>query len=225
VSDRGAGTRKTRSAVVADELRRMIRSGELPSGTRLRQDELAERFAVSSTPVREALALLTRERLVRHDAHRGAVVFPPTERDVRENFEIRLALEPLATGLAAGEFNRAGIAHLQELVARVDQAVGEVLSGGDLTAYEQTDRALHRAIFAAAERPRLLEMIESLRDAAAAYAHLHTPRGLDPQLLHRLHGQHQQLVDALRQGDADRAQRLAADHVWLTAEGSGAAVR
>jgi DNA-binding GntR family transcriptional regulator len=225
VSERGAGTRKTRSATVADELRRMIRAGELAPGTRLRQDELAERFGVSSTPVREALTLLTRERLVRHDAHRGAVVFPPTQRDVLENFEIRLALEPLATRLAAGEFNRAGIAHLEELVARVDQAVGAVLSGGDLTAYEQTDRALHRAIFAAADRPRLLEMIESLRDAAAAYAHLHVPQGVDEQLLRRLHEHHAQLVDALRTGDADRAQALAADHVWLTAEGSGAAVR
>jgi DNA-binding GntR family transcriptional regulator len=225
MTDLAAGSKPTRSAVVADELRRMIRSGELPAGTRLRQDELAERFGVSSTPVREALTMLRRERLVRHDAHRGAVVFPPTQADVVENFEIRLALEPLATRLAAGAFNAAGIAHLHDLAARVDEAVDQALAGGDLTSYEQTDRALHRAIFAAAGRPQLLEMIESLRDAAAAYAHLHTPRGFDPQLLQRLHGHHAQLVDALRAGDGERAQRLAADHVWLTAEGSGAAVR
>jgi DNA-binding GntR family transcriptional regulator len=65
---------KTRAAAVADELRRMIRAGELAPGTPLRQDHLAAQFGVSSTPVREALTTLVRERLVRYDPHRGARV-------------------------------------------------------------------------------------------------------------------------------------------------------
>jgi DNA-binding GntR family transcriptional regulator len=210
---------KTRAVAVADALRDMIRSGELAPGAPLRQDHLAQQFGVSSTPVREALAILVRERLVRHDPHRGAIVFPPTDADIRENFEIRLALEPLATRLAAEHRADATVAHLRELLPAVDAAV----AAADPAAYEQADRAFHLAIFAAAERPQLLEMITALRDATVAWAHLHTSDGIDAALLARLHAQHAQLVDAIADQDGDRAHALAADHVWLTAEGSGAA--
>jgi DNA-binding GntR family transcriptional regulator len=208
---------KTRAAAVADELRRMIRAGELAPGTPLRQDHLAAEFGVSSTPVREALTMLARERLVRHDPHRGAIVYPPTAADVRENFEIRLALEPVATGLAAAHRPDDAVGHLRELLPALDAAV----SDADPAAYEQADGAFHRALFAAADRPLMLEMIESLRDAAAAYVHLHPAAGVDPQLLARLHAHHAQLVDAIADRDAERARQLAADHVWLTAEGAG----
>jgi DNA-binding GntR family transcriptional regulator len=210
---------KTRAAAVADELRRMIRAGELAPGTPLRQDHLAAQFGVSSTPVREALTTLVRERLVRYDPHRGAVVYPPTATDVRENFEIRLALEPLASRLAAEQCEDAAVAHLRELLPALDTAV----ASADAAAYEHADGAFHQALFAAAQRPQLLEMLTALRDAAAAWAHLHTAAGIDPALLARLHAQHAQLVDAVADGDGERAQALAADHVWLTAEGSGAA--
>src|ERR1700758_5490422 len=90
---------RTRAEAVAERLRQMIISGELAPGTRLRQAEIAELFNVSTTPVREAFTSLAREGFVRQDAHRGVEVFHPTEADIRENYEIRLALEPLATEL------------------------------------------------------------------------------------------------------------------------------
>lgn len=212
----------TRAARITHELREMIRSGELAPGTRLRQDHLAAQFGVSSTPVREALATLAKERLIRHSSHRGAIVFPPTMDDVRENFEIRLALEPLATELAAVHVNGERLRHLrEELLPAVDAAVESATRDGAAERYESADREFHNEIFAAAERPRLLEMIQSLRDAAASYAHLHTPEGIDPDLLRRLHKQHGQLLDMLEQGDPSGARQLALDHVLLTAHGSG----
>ena len=63
------------------------------AGTKLRQVEIARRFGVSTTPVREALAALQREGLVRLHPQRGAVVFVPTVEDLREHYEIRAALE------------------------------------------------------------------------------------------------------------------------------------
>lgn len=212
-------TAKTRAVAVADALRDMIRSGELAPGSPLRQDHLAAEFGVSSTPVREALAILVRERLVRHDPHRGAIVYPPTAADIRENFEIRLALEPVATRLAAEHRAAATVDHLRELLPALDTAAADA----DPVGYAAADGAFHRAIFAAADRPLMLEMIESLRNAAAAYAHLNMPSGVDLELLARLHAHHAQLVDAIAARDAKRARQLAAEHVWLTAEGSGAA--
>jgi DNA-binding GntR family transcriptional regulator len=68
----------TRSEAVAGELRRMIQSGEFPPGARLRQAEIAARFGMSTTPVREAFMILAQEGIVRQDAHRGVVVFQPS---------------------------------------------------------------------------------------------------------------------------------------------------
>lgn len=210
----------TLAMTITQELRRMIQSGELPAGTPLRQVELAERFGVSTTPVREALTALAREGVIRHDAHRGAVVFPPSHEDIRENFEIRLALEPLASGLAAGHLPDTELVALEELAAELQETVAEDEDPTMLDRYERLDRAFHSRIFAAARRPRLASMIESLRDAFAAYAHLYEP-GAGPDLLPALQAQHAQLIAALQRGDAVAASKIAADHVWLTGSRHG----
>lgn len=213
----------TRAAAVADELRRRIQTGVLAPGTRLRQAEIAAWFGVSTTPVREAFTVLAKQGLVRHDVHRGVTVYPPTVDDVRENFEIRLALEPLATELAAERAEEHDLKVLDEQVEQLGRAVEGFATGDDLAAYERLDRVFHLRIFAIAHRPRLLEMIESLRDAAVAYAHLHRPSGVDRELLLALQEQHRLLAERLRRGDAPGARRVATDHVWLTGQGASPA--
>jgi len=216
-----AGSVSTTLAMnLARELRRMIQTGELAAGTRLRQSDLAARFGVSTTPVREALTALAHEGLIRHDAHRGAVVFPPTRADIRENFEIRLALEPLASGLAAAQLADDDLDALDELLLGLGEVVADPAGAGELERYELLDRRFHGRIFAAAKRPRLAVMIESLRDAAAAYAHIYAG-GAAPDLVRALQAQHEQLTAALRRRDAAAASRIAADHVWLTGSRHG----
>src|SRR5213593_1234309 len=81
---------RTRAEAIAAELRRAILVGELAPGDRLRQAEMAERYGVSTTPVREAFTALAGEGLVRQDAHRGVVVFSPSVDEVSETYEIRI---------------------------------------------------------------------------------------------------------------------------------------
>ena len=107
---------RTISGAVAARLRQEIVAGELPAGTRLRQVEIARRLGVSTTPVREALAALQREGLVRLHPQRGAVVFLPSVDDLREHYEIRIALEELAVGKAAERFERDWAAPLEEML-------------------------------------------------------------------------------------------------------------
>jgi DNA-binding GntR family transcriptional regulator len=94
-------------------------------------------------------------------------------------------------------------------------------TAAQLGRYEQLERAFHARIFAAADRPRLAEIIDSLRDASAAYAHLHKVADDPTQLLTALQAQHEQLVTAQRRSDAQATARIAADHVWLTGERHG----
>ena len=76
-------------------------SGEIPVGARLRQEHLAAEYAVSRTPVREALRKLQATGTVLLRPNQGAIVRGPTVRDIREAYEVRAELEALAAELAA----------------------------------------------------------------------------------------------------------------------------
>ncbi len=201
-----SGFGATRASAVEDELRRQILSGELAAGTHLRQAELAARFDVSTTPVREALGALARMGLVRHDAQRGAVVFTPTAEDVRENYEMRIALEPLAAELAAKSLHAEQLRHLDEVIAGMRESDNQ-------TDYQRLNREFHRTIYASAGRPRLLEIIESLRDAFEAYIQLEAAGKPDPQYLAMAHEQHEAIAVALKDRDPKRAGKLVKRHL------------
>src|ERR1700710_2315267 len=90
-------TSRTISAAVARERREDIQRGVLAPGTPLRQTEIAAQYGVSTTPVREAFALLQREGVLTRSEHKGVVVFRPTLADLHESYYIRVPLEALAT--------------------------------------------------------------------------------------------------------------------------------
>jgi DNA-binding GntR family transcriptional regulator len=201
------GLSGTRAAAVADELRRLILSGELEPGARLRQVELAERFKVSTTPVREAFTALAKVGLVQHDAQRGVVVFSPSIKDIAENYEIRIALEPLATELAARHVSDAEVRRINEIVSEMRAAAD------DKSTYQQLNRAFHHEIYAAARRPRLLEIIESLRDASEAYIRFDFVSRPDPQFNEDAHRQHEAIADAVSARDPETARALMEEHL------------
>ena len=196
---------RTRAEFVADELRRQITTGELPAGTRLRQVEIAQQFAVSTTPVREAFTSLAREGLVRQDAHKGVLVFVPSLDDLRENYEIRLALEPLAAELAARAMTVEQLRGIEQLLESMRGPVGE-LEGIEL------NRDFHRAIYAAADRPLLLQMIERLRASAEAYVRLLNSKP-PPSYYKTVRAEHAAIVDALRAKAPKRARQAMAAHL------------
>src|SRR3954467_2441553 len=186
----------TRAHAVADELRRRILVGELPPGTRLGQLDVARELGVSTTPVREAFTSLAREGLIQQDAHRGVLVFAPSQDDVRERYEIRIALEPLAAGLAAKAMPGETLEQLEALLAEMKKAVTK-----DPERYaSELDPRLHALIAESAERPRLAGLIAGLRDGAG-------PVSKD------VHAQHAEIVDALRARAPKRASRAMKAHL------------
>ena len=198
----------TRSQAVADELRAQIMSGALEAGTPLRQVELARRFGVSTTPVREAFAALLREGLVVGDTHRGVVVFRPSVEDLRENYEIRIALEPLAAAKAAGRITEAEVTELEALL-------GQMRRIADPIELFQLNRTFHARIYEIAARPRLATLIESLRDAGHAYGNLFAVRAKDRSLAER---DHEAILLALKARAPARAAKAMADHLAHNAD-------
>ncbi len=200
--------RRTTSEEVAALLREEILRTELEPGTRLRQGAIATRFGVSTTPVREAFALLQAEGLVRIDPHRGAVVFLPSVDDVREYYEIREALEGLAITLALANLEDGLLEELQKLVYRMQHVQDEEL-------WASMDDEFHRRLYEASGRPRLVSMIETLRDASSAYIRIYVARQAPGQ---RPDADHQRILDACRTRLPHRARAEVAHHMRQTAD-------
>ena len=193
----------SKSDVVCAMLREMIISGELSASEPLRQRDLASRFGVSQTPVREALRRLESEGLVVNDPHRGATVAESRNGMVQDNSQIRAALEPLGARLAALAITDEQIAELQ----RLNDAMAAA-KGGD-EHYGELNRQFHFTIYEAAGSPMLLSMMRLLWHAM--------PRG--PRVT-RPHAesasQHQELIEALAAHDPERAASITQQHILST---------
>lgn len=112
-------------------IRQMIVDWELPPGSPLVENELSALIGVSRTPIREALQQLTRERLVRTVAGRGAFVSEITPSDIIEIYQFRDVLETGAARLAARAEQRE---RMREFIAPL-RAARQDISGSDVTSY------------------------------------------------------------------------------------------
>jgi DNA-binding GntR family transcriptional regulator len=195
--------RDTTAKVVAERLREEIQHGTLPAGTRLRQNDVAQRFGVSTTPVREAFAQLQAEGLVRIDPHRGAVVFHPSVDDVLEFYEIREALESLALTHAIPNLRADVARELEGLIERMRKTE-------DARKWLKLNDQFHLRLYGAAGRPRLSNLIETLRDASAPYIHMFVASRPPSE---RANEEHHEILDACMRGDAAGARRAIRDHL------------
>jgi aerobic carbon-monoxide dehydrogenase large subunit len=197
----GAGSSYvSKTDMVAALIRELIFTGELAGGEQLRQRDLAQRFQVSQTPVREALRRLESEGLVIGDTHRGFTVVEADEGRSEENFQIRAALESLGASLAAGKIDADGVERLERLNAEM-QALAD-----DDPRYAELNREFHFALYQYAHSPLLMSLMRLL------WASLHG----GPRVV-RTHAesvrQHEEILDALRAGDAAAAAALTHRHI------------
>jgi DNA-binding GntR family transcriptional regulator len=142
-----------------------ITSGSLPSGMRLRETQIAAKYGVSRTPVREALRHLAAEGLVVILPHAGAQVAGFSLAEIDEIFEIRGALEVLAAGRAA---QRATPDDVRALRAQLHRCQGAVRQG-DVHRQTVENERLHALLYAAAASPQLKVFIESLSQRLRQY--------------------------------------------------------
>ncbi len=191
----------SKTDLVAALIRELIITGELETGEQLRQRDLAQRFGVSQTPVREAMRRLESEGLLSCDTHRGFTVVAPDLGRVEENFQIRAALESLGASLAARKIDPAGLRRLRELNEQM-----RALAADDDVGYAELNREFHFTIYEYAHSPLLLSLMRLL------WASLHGgPR------VSRTHAesarQHDEILAALAEGDADAASARTYQHI------------
>jgi DNA-binding GntR family transcriptional regulator len=208
-ADAALGAPRTVAGLVAERLRGEIVAGGLEAGSRLRQVEIARRFGVSTTPVREALAALQREGLVRLHPQRGAVVFIPTVADLREHYEIRAALESLAAARAAERFE-------PDWAAPLELLLDEMRDAPPAERYLELNQRFHTGVYERSGRMRLVEMIARLRDASSAYLNIYRAAADFP--VERLDAEHREILAACLARDPERAAAAARVHLEHTVE-------
>jgi len=197
-------TRQTTHEYVRGVLRRAILNGELASGSRLVQAELAAMLEVSTTPVREALRDLATEGLVQFDPHRGAIVSELSSEDVHDIYAIRNLLEPLAMRQAVPNVSDVLLERLRRLHQRM-------LDEPHSAEWVDRNRVFHMAIYETSASPRLAAIIRNLQDASVMY--IGASLTSNPELRAEANHGHADILDALEKRDAEAAVKALTEHL------------
>lgn len=202
--DGSPATRQTAHEYVRSVLRRAILNGEMASGERLVQAEMAAMLDVSTTPVREALRDLATEGLVQFDPHRGAIVTELSEVDLRDIYELRLILEPIAMRQAADKLSPA-------LIERLRRLHQHMLDEPFSAEWVDRNRVFHMAVYETAASPRLATIIRNLQDASVMYVGASLQS--HPALRDGANHDHGAILDALEKQDVEAAVKAVEKHL------------
>lgn len=192
---------------VRDELRQRIIDDVYPPGTRLIENDLASQLGVSRVPVREALRALESEGFVKTIPRRGAVVVELSARDVEELFDVREALEVLASQQAALRATKADLRRVNNTLSRARKA----LDADDRIALGRANEAFHDEILKLSHN----NLLQSVLDPMQGRLHWLLRQTGDP---HDLVEEHSLLFEAIAQGSPDLAAERARQHAQLNRE-------
>jgi DNA-binding GntR family transcriptional regulator len=207
---RPAGGHRTLAERAFATLHEAIVTGVLPPGERLPIEELAEILEMSPMPIREALRLLDSVGLVENIPHRGARVTELSVDDLREVYEARLALEPLAVQHAAEKFTEADAARSAELL----EAHVKAYKQRDLGLVWSTHTAFHFALYDAAKSRWMRRLIHPLWETSERYRFAMLPVRLN---LDQRRREHERILQACIDHDQAAAARELHNHLARTA--------
>jgi DNA-binding GntR family transcriptional regulator len=193
---------QSRPTLVADALREAILRGELSGGQPLRQDELAQQFELSPTPIREALRQLEVEGLVVYTPNRGAVVSQLSVQEIAEVYDIRVVLEAAALRWAFPYLTTSDIDRAEQVIHITDQA--------DAGQWAMLNWQFHEIMYSPCQKPRLLGFIRGLHNTTDRYSRLSLSLGRFQQGSQQ---GHRQITAAVAGGDVDFAVQKLVEHI------------
>ena len=197
------GALPTASDVIIKHLRNAIMTGAFDEGAPIRQDEIATLFNVSKIPVREALKQLEAEGFVTFQRNRGAIVARLTEPEIAEIFEVRAILESNAIRLSIPKMTDLDLDEAKEHCNAFDRET-------DVSRWADLNWTFHSSLYKAAERPYLLQMIQTVNARVERYLRLQLTISGGHELAA---SEHALILAACQDRDAERAAKLVFDHI------------
>jgi DNA-binding GntR family transcriptional regulator len=194
---------QTREEFVASRLREAILRGDVVPGERLDESALAETLGVSRTPIRSALRVLAAESLVELHPHRGAVVNELSPNELEEVYLVRALLEGMAARLAVPRMD-------DERIGALEQILDDLEVTMDPDRWLVLNNHFHSTIYQAANRPRMLSIIEYVRNIATPYIRQFIEM---PEHIESSGGDHRRIFEACKKRDGQLAEAEVRKHL------------
>jgi DNA-binding GntR family transcriptional regulator len=199
-------TRKSISQEIYEKLKERILDGDLPPGTHLLENKIAEQAGISRGPIREALRQLEADGLVEVRANIGTFVHILTIGEVTEIYTVRSLLEGYTVTLAAEKATKDGI----EKLHRIMWAASNAAENGNVKETVKYDFDLHRQIWEMASQQILYDLLHHLEWRVRLLITLQAP--LFEQLADSIQD-HSLIVNAIAEGDGEKAKELIQAHI------------
>lgn len=196
---------------VFHNIRENILSGKYAPNEELKEKTIGEELGVSRTPVREALRQLELEGLVSIIPNKGAYVVGITPKDMQDIYEIRCRLEGLCARWAAINITKEQLDELEEIVFRADFHVKK----GNAEQLVELDNQFHKTLYEAANSKELERILSDF------HHYLQRVRKVtltDAKRASASNQEHMLIVEALKEHNADKAERLATQHIFSTSQ-------
>ena len=206
-----AASTATRSEQIVQEIEEEIVSGLRPPGSRLNEREIADRFNVSRTPVREAVRHLTSAGLAEMHPRRGAFVKRIPIARLIQMFEAMTELEGVCARLAARRMKPDEKEHLKQ----VHDGYERFADGSDAQRYYDESQEFHHLIFKGTQNPVLHEMAMRLSNQLTAYRKQQLS---SPKRVQQSFEEHGKVLEAIMASDEERAEALMRSHTHVVGD-------
>lgn len=186
---------------ILENIRDAILKGSLKAGERVSEPDLAERYGISRTPIREAFRQLESEGYLTVVPRKGAVVTALSERDVSEFYEIKSMLEGYAAQLAADKLTDREIDRL----ATINNRLSSLAADGDVKTFFRVHNEFHELFIRASGNNKLLELIQQMlkKFNRLRIASLSLPGRMEISVQ-----EHEKIIEAFRARDGVLANNL-----------------
>jgi DNA-binding GntR family transcriptional regulator len=186
---------------ILETIRDAILKGSLIPGEKVAEPELAERFGISRTPIREAFRQLESEGYLTVIPRKGAVVTSLSERDVQEFYSIKSILEGYAAHMAAERLSERDLDRLEA----INERLGQLAREGDVKTFFRVHNEFHELFIRAAGNEKLLELINQLmmKFNRLRMASLSLPGRMEISVQ-----EHRKIIEAFRERDGEKADNL-----------------
>ncbi|MCZ8269638.1 MAG: GntR family transcriptional regulator [Beijerinckiaceae bacterium] len=191
---------------VAERIRDLIRAGELEPNSRVNELELAERFGISRTPLREAIKILATEGLLELLPNRGARVPAVNEAEIDEMLEVIAGLEANAARLLAKRITDSEIADIAEL----HEAMLEAFERRDEARYFTLNRQIHEAMMRAAKNATLAQLYAGLSSRIQRFRYA---AHKTPEQWQRAIDEHEEMLRLMIERDGEKLAALMERHI------------
>lgn len=196
------------SQQIANSIKTEILAGKYPPGVRVRQEDIAEQFGASRSPVREALRILEAEGLVNLVAHTGAWISDLSLQECEEMYQIRERIEPLMIRLSIPTISDSAITELSQLTSAMEKT-------NDVEEFLILDRQFHLLTYSGAHTVLVGDMVNRLWNTTQHYRRAYSQL-LAFESFKPAHVEHFLLLEAIKKRDSDDAERVLFGHIRRT---------